>query len=121
MRNIEDPAPELKIAPAQTTSKLLRPLGCRRRLIGRLHERNCPGRKNSEHDRDPQQMRRMKQGAPASFLPDDRDHNAIEKYQMNRPFREPAESEKNKRHGPDEPRGFILLPPAQPEDDRERA
>src|SRR6266849_2764312 len=40
---------------------------------------------------------------------------------MKRPFRQPAQAEKNKWKRPSEPGRFFLLPKTQPENDRERA
>src|SRR5437868_4895796 len=40
---------------------------------------------------------------------------------MKRPFRQPAQSEKNKWHRPNQPRRFFLFPKTQPKNDRERA
>src|SRR5207244_12776094 len=40
---------------------------------------------------------------------------------MKRPFRQPAQAEKNKWNRPSEPGRFFLLPKTQPENDRKRA
>src|SRR5438067_248208 len=40
---------------------------------------------------------------------------------MKRSFRQPAQTEENKRHCPNQPRRFFLFPETQPENDRERA
>src|SRR6266480_1976375 len=40
---------------------------------------------------------------------------------MKRALREPAQTEKNKWHRPNQPRGFFLFPKTQPKNDCERA
>src|SRR5436853_7629025 len=40
---------------------------------------------------------------------------------MKRPFCQPTQTEKNKRHRPNQPRRFLLFPETQPKNDRERA
>src|SRR6266851_10381129 len=39
---------------------------------------------------------------------------------MKRPFGQPAQPKKNKRHSPSQPSRFFLLPKTQPENDRKR-
>ena len=120
MWNVEDPAAKLEISPAQSASELRRPFACGGGLVRSLQERNCPGRENSEHDENADEMRRMKQRSPLAFFPSDRNDDPIKKQEMDRTFRQPAESKKNKRHNPSQPRGFFLLPKAQPKNNRER-
>src|SRR5216683_1930677 len=98
MWNVEYPAAKLEISPAQSASELRRPFRRRSCVSGCLQKRNRPGRENSEHDENADEMRRMKQRSPVAFFPSDRNDDPIKKQEMDRTFRQPAESKKNKRH-----------------------
>src|SRR4029077_18062888 len=111
---------ELKVGAAEPAGELLRPFRCRGCMSSRLQKRNRPGRKNSTHQRDTEEMGRMKERSPSALFPNDRDHDAIKEQKMNGTFGQPAQPKKNKRHSPNQPGRFFLLAKTQPENDRKR-
>src|SRR5215471_15671658 len=120
MWNVEDPTAKFEIGSAKSSGELLRPFRRSSIVPGGLQKRNRPRRKNSEHANNANEMRRVKERAPVPFLARNRNHETVEKQEMHRSFGEPAESEKNERHSPDQPRRSFLEPEAQPKNDRER-
>src|SRR6202043_1214074 len=66
--NIENPPAKLEVGATEPAGELLQPFRCRCCVSGRLQKWNRPGRKNSEHDKNASEMRRMKQRSPTSLF-----------------------------------------------------
>ena len=72
-------------------------------LAGHLGKRNRPSCEDGQHDNDSNQMRKIPKGPHFAGAPQHRQHDGVEEKKMQRPFRQPAESEKNPGHKPGEP------------------
>src|SRR5205807_7729415 len=105
--DIKNPTAKLKVGAAEPAGELLRPFRCRRGMSRGLQKRNRPGRKNSKHQRDTDEMGRMKERSPSALFPKNRDHDAIKEQKMNGTFGQPAQSKKNKRQRPNQPGRFF--------------
>src|SRR5260370_41685854 len=86
-----------------------------------MDERNRPGRRNAEHDRERNQVRGMKKKPPILRIGNNSEHGSIEKYEVRGAFRQQTKSEKNGCRNPDEPRRFLLEKKAQPKNNRQAA
>src|SRR5205814_7070718 len=113
-RNIEEPVAELEVVAGETAQELNGPSLSEICFPDNVPIGNGPRCENSEHDKKAGEMGDSSELPHFSCAKENGQHDRIKEKQMERPFCEQAESQKNPRHRPREPRWAPLLPPAEP-------